>query len=940
MKLNKKLLTAGLVLASAFGLASCDAKPNNTKTPYGTITDTVYASALNGKYEVTEKQVYTKLRQNAYTDFTKKIYSTVFANEINEIISGYNNNAEITEDINNAVASSCYATTDAQTLESKDAKTLKNNKLTFINTMAKNGITITEDNLVYELVDSNEDGEKDLIKFTNLTNDIIKYYAYDLGLKLASKNYISNIVDEEKIYDYGKEEMVDNTYYINNETIKSRYNNSYKDYNTTKAIIIRFNSLRDAQNAIAKVNTSIEENPLQFYVDLYNSYYSYRNELKIENGTLTDSTALTYVTDNKTNELNSISTNFVTFYQDALVDGGYATNSVVDGSYTAFPRSIDDKYFMIYRIETKYLIEEEYGIDTDEAVKFDELEEKLGETKYNQLVEKLTEEIIDSKASSSMAISTVFKNLLIDGNGDQEIDDVLDIEIYDPFYEYKFYTTYSNDDYYSYTKKRDFNNELLCTIVYNDTTTEIKVDDFFAELGAYKGADIATTYLLNSYLVDTYFDNWIDDDKEDELNETFKNAVKAFKKDEAAYPKFLGVNQYYTINYGYATKQEILEQNLYASYLLSTYSSTYYRDGYFVASEGKYVINEDVQIFNNMLKYIENVYDSMFSLSSNHFLISVDDNCDGTIDDPAEFTKNFTEAELADFNNAVLALSKALITEAELIDTDHHTALQYLVKAYNQGLALQSEAYAGKTWDDFKYPYNFKITVESLGKITQSSVTNYVEPFADYVKETYKQVSNYKLDFEDDQQYFFLNGLTDEKGNTDLSKLTMDNLCETVYGYHVLLVTDYETPTSAAYSNNGNYDSIRVVVDELDEDDDNDDIYFVTNAYNETENAISINQLYLYFYEYLIHGSVTSIPSTLKTNISNIASSVISRYTNTTFQKWLVLNELGEVTFASDVELTYTYDDFITAIEVSIDGYDVAKEFEGWFEEDWTLNVK
>ncbi|UKI49122.1 MAG: hypothetical protein L6U99_10095 [Clostridium sp.] len=46
-----------------------------------------------------------------------------------------------------------------------------------------------------------------------------------------------------------------------------------------------------------------------------------------------------------------------------------------DGSYTAFPRSIDDKYFMVYKIDTKY-----FG-DADTELEYADLETKLGKEK-------------------------------------------------------------------------------------------------------------------------------------------------------------------------------------------------------------------------------------------------------------------------------------------------------------------------------------------------------------------------------------------------------------------------------------------------------------------------------------------------------------------------------------------------------------------------------
>ena len=120
-----------------------------------------------------------------------------------------------------------------------------------------------------------------------------------------------------------------------------------------------------------------------------------------------------------------------------------------------------------------------------------------------------------------------------------------------------------------------------------------------------------------------------------------------------------------------------------------------------------------------------------------------------------------------------------------------------------------------------------------------------------------------------------------------------------------------------------------------DEDNDDDDIYFVTNAYNESTTNISINQLYIYFYEYLVNGSVTSMSSNLRNAISAMASSVISRYTNSTFQTWLELNEFGTVTFTNNDKLSFTYDDYINSLKTTIDGYDEVTTFKGWFDKEW-----
>ncbi|UKI49124.1 MAG: hypothetical protein L6U99_10105 [Clostridium sp.] len=95
--------------------------------------------------------------------------------------------------------------------------------------MAAIGVTLDVSNLTYDIVDDNNDNRYDRISFTNLNDSLISYYAYDLGLKDAAKDYYSSIASAEQIYDYNKEEMVDNGDYIDNDALKSRYESSYKN---------------------------------------------------------------------------------------------------------------------------------------------------------------------------------------------------------------------------------------------------------------------------------------------------------------------------------------------------------------------------------------------------------------------------------------------------------------------------------------------------------------------------------------------------------------------------------------------------------------------------------------------------------------------------------------------------------------------------------------
>ena len=89
---------------------------------------------------------------------------------------------------------------------------------------------------------------------------------------------------------------------------------------------------------------------------------------------------------------------------------------------------------------------------------------------------------------------------------------------------------------------------------------------------------------------------------------------------------------------------------------------------------------------------------------------------------------------------------------------------------------------------------------------------------------------------------------------------------------------------------------LKVILDDKEIDDKNDDVYVITDIYKEVtaesgKEIPSFNQAFVYFVE-KTNGSVTSIKSSIKNNLSTLLDEVIEKYKTNSFQKYLLITEV------------------------------------------------
>lgn len=912
MRTSKKLLIALLAASSVATLASCTENERNTTTPMGNLDTTSVIASIEGS-ELTNGKYYTRLRATGYdtvhNQIKKAVFSSEYANVKGQINLTDTTVTDVEQDVFDAIATSLFGATDKETIEKLTEDEINTKIAKYIDSNNTKGITVTEDECKsYSFVD-------DEIKFSKLNDKLIENNLLTIAINEAAKAKLDTIVDNEEIEDKdGK--LITNTFHISEKNIQNYYKTAFQNNGTYNAIIIQFNNLTEAKNAInaatATVGQITDANAAEFYAVLYNSYYNYRTQLDTTNPFASEETK--YVVNDEEDELTKVSSSIKNF----------VTNTLEDGDYLDKPFNLSNKYIMVYRHSTTYDLNVEYNVaDTHTAIEWADLKTTVGEENYNKIRAEVRSELIDNKISTYT--STIIKDRV----------SAAEIEIYDPFFENKFSTAYGD---YEIINKNEFNNELIFKVVYNDTTTEYSVSDFYAEQSSSNGLTIVVDLLKLDYVYQ-YKDIFYTEDEIDDFKENIDKAVETFNKGEnTTYAKELGLETYLLSTYGYTTVEDAKYATV-AGNVLSKYLTHSVFDEW--ANEDHTINYENLNVLENMLNYGNKYYqdNNLFSINIDHLLIYIDDNSDGNPDDPEEFVSKLSDAEKTEFNNSLLALAQAVYEEAnckELTDSNElMEILNYIVKAYTRNETLYSNK--DKTWADYK-KYNFILKVESLsssGDTTESNVNNYVKPFADYVKDLYKKAVADNLTVNDDEPIFYFA----TSGNT--KPATMDDICATQFGYHMIIVNDYSEPegtdidgeTEDKYNSLKNFD---ILLNEKDKDDEEDNIYVtVENVYNEKKNEATMNQFFTYYVEKRMGAS-----STLNTNFQSLFNSMfndaISKYTSNAFQTFLLINDMNITINDQDLNARFVgYKKFLVNNSRS---YETDTDFDSWYDGslDWS----
>lgn len=923
MKRFKRFLLVALTLFLGLMITSCkQASTRNTTVPYGSLDLNAVVAQSSKDITLTNDTFYSRLRAKGYDIFTEEIKRTIYEAEINAITKLVHSSSlgdltseekkvlsyEDTEidgvrydelkdifvsELSSSLLTSIFSSTDAYTINSKTDKEKQTSIAKYVESMQRQGYTVTADNISYS--DTDEDGTMD-IDLEKIPSDILAsliltkaedFYAQKELYKIADKEYLNEGTDDEEKND---------NYLFKESSIISSYDSSYKTFGTYKAIIITFNSRREAMETMKVLgDTEItSENVLDSYLKLYNKYYSCY-------GTQTeDSDLFSYEVSVDKNELDDISSSVNTLITETLDNGEFLTE----------PRNLDDKYVLAYRISTNYVYEEKEFDELDEATRT-EVERMI----KNNLV----------KANSSSYITTAFKAAL----------DNSSLEIYDPLFEYKFRNSYT--DNYDLIDKD--NENIGKNLIFKLNNTEFTVESFYDKASSRFGAGIVTEYFQQEYTL-KYLDDFVTEETTKTNKETLEKAIKSFEKNEnSTYPKEIGLQTYLLNAYGYETKDDVLKYYYQASSCMSSYKAKVLFDEW--ATDEHTISDEAKKVLERILAVGNNSYESLFSINVDHILINIDYDADGNADDPDKFISEHPEIKER-FEAAVENLAQAIYREAtytDYKDNSLYDTLAYIVNQYNKGAALLSNP--TDSWDNYKTEFNFLLRAEQLASssdITQDSVSNFVTPFADYIKDMYTKATEDEVKLDDNGNFFTVqDGKLTEAA--DGSKITTETLCKTVYGYHLIVLNDYDGPDSLKFTkdendSNGYQEAIQVLISE-DEDDETNNVYVTLSSYNESSTSANLNQLFIYYVQSK-NGDSSSLDSNIESLLSTLFTDPIEKYSSSNFQT-MVLLDIINIT-SSNEKITRLVEAERGYYANLVIDYDSESEYISWISKDmdWT----
>lgn len=901
MRFTKRIISFALLITFVLSLTSCKKEVRNQAIPYGNISlSKVVLEA--GDYNLTEKELYNRLRYtNGYSVFERKINQFVYADELTNV--KYEGEDKIT--IDEKVASAVYGTDDVQELitkvkldESKEdsEKELVISRKKFVDTMSQQGIEVTEEQLVFDTLNNNSEH----VSFSNLPESLINYYKLDLAREDANIAYLNSIVDKEELPDNDDENVLTkNSYYFDETAFENQYNSYYKTYNDAYGIIIPFATLKDARDSLQKAildsgNSALtKENALDVYVQLFNNYYNYKDE-KLTPSTLNQNELTTFITDKDNNDLANFSDNVKNLFLKTLTD---------ENNYLLSPVNLDGKYYLVYRESVEYLT------GGSEETPFEEI---INSANVETIKAECKTDYIESNASAVQA--TVYQDRL----------ESLELKIYDPYLE----NTFANsNDFYEYVT--DSNNDYIFTS--NNDSLKYSVAEYFVDLQNYNVNSVATDLLIAKYLYHTQY-SYLEEDAEKTFKDSLNDEIKAFKKGDKTLNKAYGEENYLFFAYGYTSYDEVVLNNM-ATKIKSAYLSDLLYES--LTTDDHQINEESLGFLNNILETALNQLKDklLFDINVDHILISIDNNADGEADDMDAFLVSLSDAEKTKFTTAVKELNDAIISEVEAI-TGRTTMekLTYVVEAFNNGYPTHN----GNNWDDYK-TYNFILRAESLGDIDESSVSNYVVPFKEYIEEMFKKAVAEKLEIPEDKEkqgrlYFAKEGVTTEN-------YTVEDLCQTVYGYHMLSLNSYEDTTdelnfkfAETSDPNGDYKDLKIILDENDVDDENDDIYFITDVYNdESADKPNNKQLVTYYVEY-IKGDVTSFTTSIKNDLATLLNTAIDKYKATSFQTYVLVKSFADtIKVNEDFANYYDYDNYLLYLQNQAENYDLDSDYISWY---------
>ena len=303
----------------------------------------------------------------------------------------------------------------------------------------------------------------------------------------------------------------------------------------------------------------------------------------------------------------------------------------------------------------------------------------------DDLIAELKEEMIEKRLTDTYINEKV-----------QEFRKEQELNIYDPIIRTLFS---KQNEYKGATKVKD--NETLASI--GDKV--ITVDEFFEAADKAFGISIANDLLSTKLIREKYYDKITADEKK-QFEQQMNQMILGFGQnqyEQSGYPASMGRSDFLL----YAFRAKSFDEAIEKLYVIPRVSELFDKD----------IESHYDDIYEKFAGLSKLQYDNYWLLRSSHLLIYLDQNLDGTPDNPNELS----ETELAEVHALLPEFVKDLFTYISK-STSEQKGIERLIAHFNDSTRIDSEDDLTNEhrWAEYKR-FGFRLKQETLGEITNSS---------------------------------------------------------------------------------------------------------------------------------------------------------------------------------------------------------------------------
>jgi hypothetical protein len=928
IKTFRKLAIFVLILAGLLTLAACG---SSEKIPYGSITDDNYMTL--GDVTVTEKELYNQLRLQGASVLATMVDEQIFADELAAAIvllagGDVDANEYLDETINTAIHGTAIEEqldeifTDYNDRWSRNIEQFADSLYLLDNTIdrlaviaslesmatpgkgysalpllvERYGLRVAQRNFAEEILavevtdeedasyiseanvvtyyKANKEGQYDVdalvVRFINLNEANAALYL--ASIKADSKGLWYKIPDirilsgEEGYVDlndltpsgYGHVKTILSDlgllgklgvdYEDRDQLSIADYENYYKNYVISTS---RDNGLRDEALTSAQVK--------QEFVNIYNILNPASQIEVAVDGSIVGVGLVEYSTTFTYEDLTDINTSLRSHIYTTLTAEATMTdpNDVTEGkSYSSRVQTFGTSRYLVYKLNDESATEEGILIADPE----DEDLEIFADTPAAVAVrDEMYAELLDSKLTSTYISEKV-----------NELYEAKELNIYDSvvraFYEQSY-------GYEGSTK--DQSGDIVAEI----DGIEITVDTFFDRLEKSYGINLALDIASNKYLLNESGYEVTAEDLDDYTTQ-FEDIISQFSADNfasAGYPASMGRTAFLLLAFGATTNTEAINQ-------LYVYPNL--RQQYLEDMELHYG-TEGYTVYEKLADLAALQYTNFESINVSHLLVYIDENGDGTPDDPQEY---LDKLDLAGQTQVLEGLADLVETIYTIVGDYKGMAegLSAIATEFNNSGRIERGSLIAPIdyqievkWSEFRQ-LGFYLKYETISSsitntsnlITGSSVLDPV--FYDRAMVLHDQLA----EMDDEDSKFPLLDLY----GTVITQEALENV-KSGFGWHLILATSVKETTSAIYSATDDEDGKYESEDGL------------LNAYNESSDTLTPSQIEFYLTEQKTDEGVV-LPTEVQTAFTNYFTPVITRYQNTYMQRELVFKLLEDADFS------------------------------------------